>query len=463
MKNITIMTLFLASATALADNKENVAPSAEDYLLQQQKIAEIEQQLMVLKSQSAKMLAAQKSAKAESAGKEVLKNQSLQANKNWQIKSYGSVRYKSEEIFRNTQDVAPTRRASTDLERVVLELSYDFTPQWQVELELEYEHGGTGVTLEYDGFEEFGEFESEIEAGGEVVVEKLQVRYQANKHLAVKMGRIFVPVGLGTDLHQPHQYMTAERHWSEASMIPQTWNETGVNLIANWQNFTAQALLTTGLNSEYFRTYQWVATGHQKRFEQVNSNDLAFTFRLDYGDVRNDEGIGVSYYTSNTTENRNNQNNIAGDGNLQIFGLHGAWSIGNWVARGQYLFGQLDDSEAITLANKTTPGLKPGNFAQVGSESESAFVELGYNAQGLFGLSSPLRIFGAFDYANPIKKVTNGIATPRFDKQELSLGINYFPIPELVLKVQVGEQKYAQDNLDNTRSVAMSLGYFFSI
>ena len=195
----------------------------------------------------------------------------------------------------------------------------------------------------------------------------------------------------------------------------------------------------------------------------MNSNDLAFTFRLDYGDVKNDEGIGVSYYTSNTTENRNNQNNIAGDGNLQIFGLHGAWSIGNWVARGQYLFGQLDDSEAITLANKTTPGLKPGNFAQVGSESESAFVELGYNAQGLFGLSSPLRIFGAFDYANPIKKVANGIATPRFDKQELSLGINYFPIPGLVLKVQVGEQKYAQDNLDNTRSVAMSLGYFFSI
>tara|TARA_R110002110_G_scaffold13881_31_gene66007 strand:- start:3662 stop:5053 length:1392 start_codon:yes stop_codon:yes gene_type:complete len=463
MKKFTMVTLFFVSAVALADENKSITPNAEDYLAQQQKITEIEQQLMALKAQSATMLAAQKLANTESTTEKVLKNQPLQANKNWQIKSYGSVRYKNEEIFRNTQDLDPTRRASTDLERVVLELSYDFTPQWQVELELEYEHGGTGVTLEYDGFEEFGEFESEIEAGGEVVVEKLQVRYQANKHLAVKMGRIFVPVGLGTDLHQPHQYMTAERHWSEASMIPQTWNETGVNVIANWQDFTAQALLTTGLNSEYFRTYQWVATGHQKRFEQVNADDLAFTLRFDYGDVKKDNGVGVSYYTSNTTGNRNNQNNITGDGNLQIFGLHGAWSIGNWVARGQYLFGQLDDSEAITLANKTTPGLKPGNFSQVGSESESAFVELGYNAQELFGLSSPLRIFGAFDYANPIKKVANGIATPRFDKQELSLGINYFPIPELVLKVQVAEQQYAQDNIDNTRSVALSLGYFFSI
>ena len=194
-----MVTLFFVSAVALADENKSITPNAEDYLAQQQKITEIEQQLMALKAQSATMLAAQKLANTESTTEKVLKNQPLQANKNWQIKSYGSVRYKNEEIFGNTQDLDPTRRASTDLERVVLELSYDFTPQWQVELELEYEHGGTGVTLEYDGFEEFGEFESEIEAGGEVVVEKLQVRYQANKHLAVKMGRIFVPVGLGTD------------------------------------------------------------------------------------------------------------------------------------------------------------------------------------------------------------------------------------------------------------------------
>jgi hypothetical protein len=451
MKISNILVMFLVSTAALADEQQSITPDAEDFLAQQQKIADIELQLNTLKSQSNALLTMNKA------------DQTLSLDKNWQIKSYGSVRYKNEEVFRNTQDLDPSRRASTDLERVVLELVYDFTPKWQVELELEYEHGGTGVTLEYDGFEEFGEFENEIEAGGEVVVEKLQVRYQANQYLAVKLGRIFVPVGLGTDLHQPHQYMTTERHWSEATMIPQTWNETGVNVITNWQDFTAQALLTTGLNSEYFRTYQWAATGHQKRFEQVNSDDLALTFRLDYGDVKKDKGIGLSYYTSNTTDNRNNQNNIAGDGNLQIFGVHGAWSAGNWLARAQYLFGQLEDSEAITLANKTTPGLKPGNFSQVGSEAESAFVELGYNAQGLLGLSSPLKIFGAFDYANPIKKVANSIATSRFDKQELSVGINYYPIPELVFKVQISEQQYAQENLDNTHSVALSLGYFFTI
>ena len=155
---------------------------------------------------------------------------------------------------------------------MVIEFAYEFDDKWEVELEIEYEHGGTGVTLEYDGFDEFGEFETEIEAGGEVIVEKLEVKYQYNDNISVKMGHITVPVGIGTDLHKPSQYFTTERHWSEATLIPQVWHETGVNISASWNNFTAQTLITTGLNSEYFRTHHWVATGHQTRFEQVNSD-----------------------------------------------------------------------------------------------------------------------------------------------------------------------------------------------
>ena len=123
--------------------------------------------------------------------------------KNWEITSYGSMAYKSENIFSNTQDTTPERRAKTDLERVVLELAYEFDPKWQIEIELEYEHGGVGTALEYDGFEEFGEFESEIEAGGEVIVEKLEAKYTYNDNFQIKMGHIFIPMGLGTDLHKP--------------------------------------------------------------------------------------------------------------------------------------------------------------------------------------------------------------------------------------------------------------------
>lgn len=445
----SILLAVAISAPSYASDKAQLEDAIK---VQKQQLAEIEKKLAELE--------AKQNNTNQNKPSEIKQNAE---SKNWQLNSYGSILYKSEEIFRNIQDTDPERRARTDIERVVIEYVYDVNAKWQIEAEIEYEHGGTGAALEYDGFEEFGEFETEIEAGGEIIVEKLQAKYTHNDNFAIKMGHIFVPVGIGTDLHKPDEYLTTERHWSEATLIPQVWHETGVNFIGKWQNITAQALVTTGLNSEYFRTYNWVATGHQKRFEQVNADDLALTFRVDYGDIKQGKGIGFSFYTGDTTGNRNNTNKVDGDGNLTIFGIHGAYSYDNWLVRGQYLFGQLDDSQAITNANKTTPGLKPGNFAQLGSEAESSFIELAYNSQSLFNLSTPLYFFGGYEYANPIKEVEQGNATSRFDTQEVSFGVNYLPMKNLVFKAQIAEQMYAQDNLDNTSSFSLSMGYYFSI
>jgi hypothetical protein len=345
----------------------------------------------------------------------------------------------------------------------VIELEYQFNPQWDIEVELEYEHGGTGAALEYDGFEEFGEFESEIEAGGEVIVEQLALTYHYSKDTSIEFGNIYVPVGIGTELHKPSQYFTTERHWSEATLIPQTWHENGIKVTTQWQDFSAQVMLSSGLNSEYFRTYSWVAGGHQKRFEQVNSDDLALTLRFDYGDVKHGSGVGFSFYSADTGGNRNNEGKLAADAHVNIYGLHGAFRGGNWVMRGQYLFGELEDSQAITAANKTTPGLQPGNFSQIGSESAALFGEIAYNTQSLFELDHPLYFFAAFESANPIKAVEQGIATDRFDISEFSLGANYLPIPQLVIKAQLSEQQYEQANIDDTHTFSMSFGYQFTL
>ncbi|WP_430283538.1 hypothetical protein [Pseudoalteromonas sp.] len=378
------------------------------------------------------------------------------------FKSYGTLLYKNDEVFANVQDTSPERRATTDLERVVTEFEYEIDDKWKVEFELEYEHGGTGTTLEYDGFEEFGEFESEVEAGGEVIVEKLQLEYEYNPNFTVKFGHIYVPVGLGTDLNKPDQYFTTTRHWGEATMIPQVWHETGVNLISRWSDFTLQTLVTTGLNSEYFRSTNWVAGGAQQRFEENTADDLALTLRLDYGNVKAGKGFGVSYYTANTSDNRRNQGKLDVDGNVSILGLHGAWTLDDLVFRGQYLYGELEDSVAITAANKTTPGLRPGSFAQLGSKAESAFVEAAYNMQGLFDLSSPLYVFTSFDYANPMLEVASGAAIHRYDIRELNFGLNYLPNKNLILKLQGGQCYYAQDDIDDTTHFSASLGYKFS-
>jgi hypothetical protein len=66
-------------------------------------------------------------------------------------------------------------RLTFDTTRLVLALEGGL-PEYglEAELEVEFEHGGTGSALELE-YEEFGEFEQEVEKGGEVLVEELSL------------------------------------------------------------------------------------------------------------------------------------------------------------------------------------------------------------------------------------------------------------------------------------------------
>ena len=55
-----------------------------------------------------------------------------------------------------------------DAERLNLYLGYNFNDWISFKSEIEFEHGGTGSTVELDTQEEAGEYEKEVEAGGEV-------------------------------------------------------------------------------------------------------------------------------------------------------------------------------------------------------------------------------------------------------------------------------------------------------
>ncbi|WP_394130498.1 hypothetical protein [Shewanella maritima] len=378
------------------------------------------------------------------------------------FKSYGSAVFTSDEYFDNVQDTSPERRSRFDLERIVTEFGYQFNDQWSMEVEIEYEHGGTGAALEYDGFDEFGEFESEVEAGGEIIVEKAEIKYQASDAFGVKFGNIHLPIGLGSTLHKPNQYLTVQRHKSEAAMIPAVWNEMGIGVFGDLGDFHYQAQVVSGLNSEYFRTYDWVASGHQRRFEHVNADDLAFAGRLDYGSFK--EGglaAGIAYYYGNTTGNRNKSNKLNVDGTLSIVSVAAAYVEGPWVLRGQYLYGTLSDTDAITLANKTTPGLRPGNFAQLGSKSQAFFVEAGINLNQWWDL--PMTVFANIDYSNPLMEVESGTATKRYENTWSSVGINYSPIPEIVLKAEGGLHQVAVKSIPDTNFFALGVGYQFSL
>lgn len=58
-------------------------------------------------------------------------------------------------------------RGIISIPRFVLAFDYKFSPKWVLSSEIEFEYGGTGAAREIEWVEENGEYEAEIEKGGE--------------------------------------------------------------------------------------------------------------------------------------------------------------------------------------------------------------------------------------------------------------------------------------------------------
>ena len=134
-----------------------------------------------------------------------------------------------------------------DLPHAVIMLGYDFGHGWSIGTEIEFEHGGIEAAVEKET-EETGEFEQEIERGGEVALEQFWVQKSFNKHLNVRAGHIVVPVGMTNSNHLPTQFFSLYRPEGENTIMPCTWHETGVSLWgkAGWQALFATAKPTAG-------------------------------------------------------------------------------------------------------------------------------------------------------------------------------------------------------------------------
>ena len=91
-------------------------------------------------------------------------------SQNLSLKTYGVVNY-----YSFNWETDPDKRNAVDLERLNMYMKYSFSDKISLKTEFEIEHGGTGVTMEFDKFEEFGEFEQEVENGGEVLLEQLNI------------------------------------------------------------------------------------------------------------------------------------------------------------------------------------------------------------------------------------------------------------------------------------------------
>lgn len=354
-----------------------------------------------------------------------------------------------------------------DLPHFVIWLGYDFGRGWSLGTEIEFEHGGTESAVEIEE-EEAGEYESEVERGGEVALEQFWInKAWLDGKINLKLGHIIVPVGAANMYHQPNEFFTNYRPEGESTIMPNTWHETGVSLWGEVGKWRYEVMLLPGLDSDRFGRQTWVAGGAGSPYEFKIANSYAGAFRLDNFSV---EGLRLSLsgYIGNSFKNTlsvtANEKYKDVKGTVAIGAFDFCYDAHNVIVRGNFDYGHLSDSELITRYNMSMRNDSPSPKQAIGSDAIATGIEAGYN---LFGLSKSdklrgqsLYLFGRYEYYDSMYKTEGTIQDSAWcGRQRVAVGFNYSPIKEIVIK---GE--YSIGLLDSiyNNEPSFSLGVAFS-
>ena len=363
-------------------------------------------------------------------------------------------------------ELDPGRRAAIDIERFVIAPKYRINDTIRLESELEFEHGGTGSTMEFDKFEEFGEFETEIEKGGEVIVEKLAAVFSFQPAFNLRVGHIIVPVGLVSKRHRPQHYFTTTRPEAETHLIPTIWHETGVELFGSLGALNYQAQIVNGLDSTGFSSRHWIVRGHQLRFETINAEAPAFVGRLDCAFNEN-ATLGISGYYGDTAANRPKPD-VDFDAYVGIVSLHGFYEVNALKVRGLFLWGTLENADRLSKVNRTLSNNLNVKRTPIGSSALGYYIEAGYDVLSLFRQSNNkaehpnavLDVFARYDYYDTMASVEGIIFdNPRWERTTWTFGINYHVHPKMVFKGHHSLRRLAAE--DKNRENTFSLGFGF--
>ena len=338
-----------------------------------------------------------------------------------------------------------------DLPHVCLNIGYDFGKGWSMGSEIEFEHGGTGSAVEIEA-EEAGEYEAEVEKGGEVNIEQFWINKELwGGKMNIKVGEIIVPVGYSNAYHEPNQFFTVYRPEGEATIMPNTWHQVGLSVWGHLKDWRYEAQLLSGLNSESFTAENFAHYGATSPYEFKVANNFAGAIRIDNYSVKGLR-IGLSGYYGYTFRNTlrtpgTKYNNVTGA--LGIVALDFSLNRWNWIVRGNIDYAHLSDADEISAynqANWTHHKYQDGNphhYSNIGSSAVAYAIEAGYDVFSqipkLKKHNSKLYLFGRFEHYNTMASGTYKSMYKYTRKYRFAFGVNYSPIKQVTIK---GEYSY---------------------
>ena len=361
-----------------------------------------------------------------------------------------------------------------DIPHAVIYLSYDFGKGWTMGTEIEFEHTGTGSAVEQE-YEEAGEWEQEVEKGGEVELEQFWIQKSFGKAFNIKAGHIVVPVGLNNAHHEPLNFFTVYRPEGENTILPSTWHDTGISIWGKSGDFRYEALVVAGLDAFNFSRDGWIHDGAGSAFEFKVANKYGFAARLDNYSIPGLR-LGISGYYGNsmhntyphdleretTTGEKKTYDNIKGTVAIGSFDF--TFKRFNWIVRGQADYGYVGEAAVINDIKRTRAKVSnaPYSSLPVGKNAVAIGIEGGYNIFSQFHKlredNQKMYVFGRFEYYDSYIPAPEQAKYEFTSKKNLSFGLNYYPLPQIVVKADY-THRFLKSQYNDEPSLNIGIAY----
>ncbi|MCR5363900.1 MAG: hypothetical protein K6E44_04955 [Bacteroidales bacterium] len=350
-----------------------------------------------------------------------------------------------------------------DIPHAVIYIGYDFGKGWSMQTEIEFEHTGTGSAVEKE-FTEAGEWESEIEKGGELELEQFWIQKTFCPAFNIRAGHIVVPVGGLNYAHEPLNYFTVYRPEGEYTILPSTWHDTGISLWGQTPQWRYEVMVTAGLDGFMFDRDRFVHYGAKSPYEYRVANKLGYAARIDNFSIKGLR-VGLSAFYGramhNSYPNDLHNTRYAGiKGRTFIGALDFAYKGKRLIVRGNGDFGYVEDAATIsTIKRNLSSNNAPYKKTPVGQRAVAAGIEAGYDIAPWLNIKdSQLYPFARYEYYDSYIPASDQQDYTFTNKHRIAVGFNWFPIPAIAIK---GEYscRFMKTPYNNEPSISLGITY----
>ena len=347
------------------------------------------------------------------------------------------------------QDTTTNR---SDAYRGVLYVGYKYNDWIVFNSETEVEHASTSK-------------------GGSVSLEFAALDFLLDDALNARIGLLLSPMGFLNEVHEPPFYYGNFRPEAERRIIPTTWRENGFGIFGSFLEDTLSYRMyaLNGFNAEGF-TDAGLRGGRQKGSKAL-AEDFAFVGRVDWTPIPALD-LGASVYVGDSGQDQTNvKKDEAGaiiferaipNAQTTIWEVHAQYRSRGLFLRGLFTQAHVADSGQLNFA------LDKDADDAIASRMYGGYVEAAYNVMPLIAPDSQMSLepFYRYEFIDTQASVSSGPAggpvggyteNKSQDNRLHVLGVNFKPIPQVVLKLDYRNREAKEGSLSNEISVGAGL------